>query len=191
MKRQLIRTVLFLYQNLYLVNTNIEKSDILNEFIRRLDGLGRIVLPKEYRKLLKINDDSKLKISLEENYIKIEKYSDINTNLENLLNLQKILKKEIDLEILVTDLDEIINDTTKLKSEIINKIKYGKLEVLNKQKDILFNKKEIINFIIIPIILYGEVIGSIIGYSYKKEIDDLDKKILEIAISILIKDIEE
>ena len=191
MKRQLIRTVLFLYQNLYLVNTNIEKSDILNEFIRRLDGLGRIVLPKEYRKLLKINDDSKLKISLEENYIKIEKYSDINTNLENLLNLQKILKKEIDLEILVTDLDEIINDTTKLKSEIINKIKYGKLEVLNKQKDILFNKKEIINFIIIPIMLYGEVIGSIIGYSYKKEIDDLDKKILEIAISILIKDIEE
>ena len=62
----------------------------MNEFIRRLDGLGRIVLPKEYRKLLKINDDSKLKISLEENYIKIEKYSDINTNLENLLNLQKI-----------------------------------------------------------------------------------------------------
>ena len=46
----------------------------MNEFIRKLDGLGRIVLPKEYRKKLKIYDDSKLKITLENNYIKIEKH---------------------------------------------------------------------------------------------------------------------
>lgn len=163
----------------------------MNEFIRRLDGLGRIVLPKEYRKQIKISDDSKLKISLEQDYIKIEKYSEINNNLDKLLNLKKILKKELDLEILVTDLEEIIDQNVELNEEIIHKIKYGKVEILNNNKDILFNKEENINFIIIPIILLGEVIGSIIGYSYKKEIDDLDKKILEIAISILIKDIEE
>ena len=39
--------------------------------------------------------------------------------------------------------------------------------------------------------IYGELIGSIIGYSYKREIDDLDKKILEMSKLILIKDIEE
>lgn len=163
----------------------------MNEFIRRLDGLGRIVLPKEYRKQIKISDDSKLKISLEQDYIKIEKYSEINNNLDKLLNFKKILKKELDLEILVTNLEEIIDQNIELNEEIIHKIKYGKVEILNNNKDILFNKEENINFIIIPIILLGEVIGSIIGYSYKKEIDDLDKKILEIAISILIKDIEE
>jgi AbrB family transcriptional regulator (stage V sporulation protein T) len=163
----------------------------MNEFIRRLDGLGRIVLPKEYRKQIKISDDSKLKISLEQDYIKIEKYSEINNNLDKLLNFKKILKKNLDLEILVTNLEEIIDQNIELNEEIIHKIKYGKVEILNNNKDILFNKEENINFIIIPIILLGEVIGSIIGYSYKKEIDDLDKKILEIAISILIKDIEE
>lgn len=163
----------------------------MNEFIRKLDGLGRIVLPKEYRKKLRINDDSKLKITLEANYIKIEKYSDINSNLDKILNLKKVLKKAIDLEILITDLDEVIEEEVSLSEEIINKIKYGKVEIINDVKDNLFDKDKNINIIILPIILYGEVIGSVIGYSYKKEIDDLDKKILEIAISIFIKDIEE
>lgn len=163
----------------------------MNESIRRLDGLGRIVIPKEYRKKLKINDDSKLKITLENNYIRIEKYSDINNNLDKLTKFRKILKKELDLEILVTDLEEIIDEGIVLTEEIKNKIKYGKVEIINNKDDILFNPTKKINMIISPIILYGEIIGSIIGYSYKKEIDDLDKKILELAQLILIKDIEE
>ena len=163
----------------------------MNEFIRKLDGLGRIVLPKEYRKKLKIYDDSKLKITLENNYIKIEKHSDININLEKLLLLKKILKKELDLEILITDLDSNIEECLELPKNIINKIKYGKVEIINNKEDELFKTNKNINIIVLPIILCGEIIGSIIGYSYKKEIDDLDKKILQLAISILIKDIEE
>jgi len=163
----------------------------LNEFIRKLDGLGRIVLPKEYRKQLKISDDSKLKITLESDYIKIEKYSDVNTNLERLIKLKKILKKEIDLEIIITDLDEIIEKEIELTEKIKEKIKYGKIEIINEKEDFIFNTNKLINMIIFPIILYGEVIGSIIGYSYKRQIDDLDKKIIEIAQLILIKDIEE
>jgi len=163
----------------------------LNEFIRKLDGLGRIVLPKEYRKQLKISDDSKLKITLESDYIKIEKYSDVNTNLERLIKLKKILKKEIDLEIIITDLDEIIEKEIELTEKIKEKIKYGKIEIINEKEDFIFNTNKLINMIIFPIILYGEVIGSIIGYSYKRQIEYLDKKIIEIAQLILIKDIEE
>ena len=163
----------------------------MNESIRKLDGLGRIVIPKDYRKKLKINDDSKLRISLENNYVKIEKYSDINTNLQELLKFKKILKKQLDLEILITDLDQIIDEGIILPEFIIEKIKYGKTEIVNDMTDEIYVSDKKINIIIIPLILYGEVNGAIIGYSYKREIDDLDKKILEIAISILIKDIED
>lgn len=163
----------------------------MNEFIRKLDGLGRIVIPKEYRKKIKINDDSKLKLTLEENYIKIEKYSDINNNLDKILNFKKTLKKKLDLEIIVTDLENSIEEDIMLSKEIINKIKYGKIEILNNISDILLKKEKNINIIILPIIVFGEIIGSLIAYSYKKTIDDLDKKILEIALSILIKDIED
>lgn len=163
----------------------------MNEFIRKLDGIGRIVIPKEYRKKLQINDDSKLKILVEEDYIKIEKYSEINNNIEKIYRLKKVLEKELDLEILVTDLDYYIECKKDLNNLIKEKIKYGKIEILNNQNDILFNTSNNINIIIIPIILFGEVIGSIIGYSYKREINDLDRKIINIAKLILIKDIEE
>lgn len=163
----------------------------MNEFIRRLDGLGRIVIPKEFRKVLKINNDSKLKITEENNYIKIEKYSDIDKNLEILLRLKNTIKKELDLEVIMTDTDTILEKDISLSRELISKIKYGKAEILNNSKDIIFNTNEELNIIIKPIMIYGEIIGSIIGYSKKREIDDLDKKILEIAVSILIKDIEE
>ena len=136
----------------------------MNEFIRKLDGLGRIVIPKEYRKKLKIGNDSKLRIALDDGYIRIEKFSDIEDDINN--------KKE-------------------LPEKIISKIKYGKIVVLNDEKDILLNNEYNINMIIIPIILYGEVIGSLIGYSYEREITDTDQKVLELIQSILIKNIEE
>ena len=91
----------------------------MNEFIRRLDGLGRIVIPKEYRKKLKINNDSKLKISIEDNYIKIEKYSDIDDNLGNLEKYQKILNKYLNLNIIITDLEEDLNSHQELSEKVI------------------------------------------------------------------------
>ena len=163
----------------------------MNEFIRRLDGLGRIVIPKEYRRTLKINNDSKLKISIENDYIKIEKYSDIDNNIENLEKYVKVLNKFLGLKFIITDLDEDIFNGNILPNELVDKIKYGKIEIINYYDDLLFNSNNKINMIIIPIILCGEIIGSIIGYSYNREINDMDLKILEIVQSILIKNIEE
>ena len=163
----------------------------MNEYIRKLDGLGRIVVPKEYRKKLKIFDNDKLKLSIEKEYIKIEKYSDIEEHFLRLLKFKKILKKELNIDILITDLNEIKDNNIELDKEIKERINYGKTKIYNAEKDILLNSQKNINMIIVPIIIYGELIGSIIGYSYKKEIDDLDKKIIEMTKLILIKDIEE
>lgn len=163
----------------------------MNEYIRKLDGLGRIVVPKEYRKKLKIFDNDKLKLSIEKEYIKIEKYSDIEEHFFKLLKFKKILKKELNLDILITDLNEIKDNNIELEKEIKDKISYGKTKIYNAEKDVLLNTQKNINMIIVPIIIYGELVGSIIGYSYKKEIDDLDKKIIEMTKLILIKDIEE
>ena len=163
----------------------------MNTYKVIIDGLGRIVIPKEYRKKLKINNDSKLKISIEDNYIKIEKYSDIDDNLGNLEKYQKILNKYLNLNIIITDLEEDLNSHQELSEKLINKIKYGKIDIINNEKDLLFKEENNINMIIIPIILYGEVIGSLIGYSYEREITEEDKKVLELVQLILIKNIEE
>lgn len=163
----------------------------MNDYIRKLDGLGRIVIPKEFRKKIKIFDNDKLKLSLEKEYIKIEKYSDIEEHINKLIRFKKILEREIDFDILITDLNEYKDLNKELDKDIKNKINYGKTKIYNNQKDEIFKSNKNINLIILPINIYGELIGSIIGYSYKREIDDLDKKIIEMAKFILIKDIEE
>ena len=88
-------------------------------------------------------------------------------------------------------MDMILEKEDNLSKELISKIKYGKVEVLNNNKDIIFNTSKNLNIILKPIMIYGEIIGSLIAYSYEKEFNDTDKKIIEIAVSILIKDIEE
>lgn len=108
----------------------------MNEYIRKLDGLGRIVVPKEYRKKLKIFDNDKLKLSIEKEYIKIEKYSDIEEHFLRLLKFKKILKKELNIDILITDLNEIKDNNIELDKEIKERINYGKTKIYNAEKDI-------------------------------------------------------
>jgi len=120
----------------------------LNEHIRKLDGLGRIVIPKEFRKKIKIFDNDKLKISLEKDYIKLEKYSDIDENINKLIRFKKIIKKEIDFDILITDLNEFKDLNKELNKEIKEKINYSKTKIYNQEKDIIFGTNKIINIII-------------------------------------------
>ena len=42
--------------------------------VRKLDNLGRIVIPKEMRKILEINDRDSLEISVENETITLKKY---------------------------------------------------------------------------------------------------------------------
>ena len=101
------------------------------------------------------------------------------------------MNKYLDLNIIITDLEENLTNRKELSEKIINKIKYGKIEVFNREKDILFHNDNFINFIIVPIFFFGEVIGSLIGYSTKSEITEQDKRILEMVQLILIKNLEE
>ena len=47
--------------------------------LRRIDSLGRVVLPKEIRKTLKLNSGDLLQIFVEKEKIVFEKYSPLST----------------------------------------------------------------------------------------------------------------
>lgn len=56
-----------------------------NTFIRKIDDLGRIVIPKELRGKLKLSENENILLKLTDNKIEIQKYSYIN-NYQNLIN---------------------------------------------------------------------------------------------------------
>ena len=88
--------------------------------IRKIDELGRIVLPKEIRKYLCINPGDDFQIIIDDKRIILEKYSKLES-LES--RIDKIIKCfEIDnkFNILITNSFKIIN---KENEEINNDIK--------------------------------------------------------------------
>lgn len=70
-------------------------------FIRKIDDLGRIVIPKELRGKLKLSENENILLKLTDNKIEIQKYSYINnyqTLINNIINtFYEIYKLPIEL----------------------------------------------------------------------------------------------
>lgn len=106
----------------------------INNYIRKIDELGRIVIPKEVRHKLKIQENENILITSDEQKIYISKYS----YLENYFNFIKELSETITeiykCGIEIKDRDKTIIQTNPsdnfIESEIIlNSIVIGKVKL--------------------------------------------------------------
>ena len=140
----------------------MEKSGIT----RRIDDLGRIVIPKEIRKNLRINDGDNIEIYINEEKIILQKYSDLK-NIENIAQLvtDSIYSITKDI-IIITDSEQIIAVSGHNKKELLHKNIDDKLIsiIRNRDNNIFENIIEKINgkYIIKPILVNGDIKGSLI-----------------------------
>ena len=154
---------------------------------RRIDELGRIVIPKEIRKNLRIRDSDELQISIQDDKIVLSKFDYVRQEkvISSLLNsLGKLLNRNI----LFTSKYKVIDcylchkDDIKiieLNDDIIKLIE--KREIITSDvtnNSLLCNKDIELQYIICPLIINGDLIGSIILYG--KEI--INKKDKDLAI---------
>lgn len=109
---------------------------------RKIDELGRIVIPKEIRQSLKLNMGDSLEIYIEDNKISLRKYSSLKGYEEELFNIAKIINELTNSTILFIEEDKVVVSYGKL-SEIyidqeINNSIYNKVGYNNyvKLKDI-------------------------------------------------------
>ena len=142
--------------------------------LRRIDELGRIVVPKEIRKKLKIREGDNLDIYVSDDNVILRKYSPLN-DLEIILKiLLDGIKANSNLSVVVTDLTKVIA-STKLGVEVNEEISEIFLELITHKEQIHMNKSmsiEIVegyktnqNLIIRPIEIYGDLFGSIVLFN--------------------------
>ena len=88
--------------------------------IRRIDDLGRIVIPKEIRKTLRIKDGESLEIYLDSDNIVLKKFS----RLEGLSNFYKnyvdSVQSSIGENIMITDNEKIVAVAGTLKKKYLD-----------------------------------------------------------------------
>ena len=158
--------------------------------IKRIDELGRIVLPIEIRKKLKITTNDDLKITLENNDIVIRKYSMLSDIEKKINTYGKIINKLSNKNVIITNKEKIIysNDNNLLNKEISDYFKnlIIKREEIDSKKDIelIVNINKDNYFYIKNIIINNEVIGLVILYS-DNLISNEEKLIIKIILLLL------
>ena len=162
----------------------------LNGIVRKIDNLGRIVIPIELRKRLKIDQYDDIEIKIENNKIVLSKYNKLS-ELNNILYLMsKSYNNLTGINIIVTDKERIIYSNKEIyKNKNISKIIRNNID--NEIEIDFYKKVEITNDLFIESYIYSKNI-KISGFSYgqfivysKNMISIKDKEILNDLVLLL------
>ena len=78
---------------------------------RKIDDLGRIVIPKEIRKNLGIRDGESLEIFTEEDSIILKKHSEIEKFEDLGKKLSDLIENIFKVDVIITDREKVIAST--------------------------------------------------------------------------------
>ena len=172
--------------------------------VRRIDDLGRIVIPKEIRKTLRIKEGDPLEIFTDrEGQVILKKYSPIGELSEFATEYAETLAKTTGHIACITDKDTVIAVSGGPKKEYLEQGISKDLEKIMDEKEIYISKenndvsipvtqnssndKRNNSQVVYPIISDGYVIGTVILLSKdaNTKMSDVEKKVVQSAASFL------
>ena len=172
--------------------------------VRRIDDLGRIVIPKEIRKTLRIKEGDPLEIFTDrEGQVILKKYSPIGELSEFATEYAETLAKTTGHIACITDKDTVIAVSGGSKKEFLEQSISKDLEKIIDEKEVYLskenndksipitqndNRERIANAqVVYPIISDGDSIGSVILISKdaNTKMSDIEKKVVQSAASFL------
>ena len=136
---------------------------------RKIDELGRIVIPKEIRKNLGIRDGEALEIFTSEDSIILKKYFEVRKYEDLSSKLCELIKNIYNVDLVITDREKVITSSNK---EIVENTKLNNkfLELIDNREMFISRELLTINlgidisgyFTVIPIIASSDSLGLVI-----------------------------
>lgn len=177
--------------------------------VRRIDDLGRIVIPKEIRKTLRIKEGDPIEIFTDrEGEVILKKYSPIGELSEFATNYAETLAKTTGHIACITDKDSIIAVSGGSKREFLEQNLSKELERVMDDKEVYTsknnndiaipitkndnNERKFNSQVIYPIVSQGDVIGSVILMSKdsNKKMNETELKVAQSAAGFLSSQME-
>ena len=172
--------------------------------VRRIDDLGRIVIPKEIRRTLRIKEGDPLEIFTDrEGQVILKKYSPIGELSEFATGYAETLSKTTGHIACITDKDSVIAVSGGSKKEFLEQSLSSELEKVMENKEIYTSKenneislpitqndnkeRKFNSQVIYPIVSDGDVIGSVILLSKERntKMGDVELKVVQSAAGFL------
>ncbi len=156
--------------------------------VRRIDDLGRVVIPKEIRRVLRIREGDPLEIYTDGGgEVILKKYSPINELGQFASEFAEAAAGTLGSTVIVSDTDQIIAAAgTGKKDYIDSKIDYELDKIIQSKHKQLNDSK-----IVVPILSQGDAIGSITIIPKDRHVlGDTELKAAEIGAGFLARQME-
>lgn len=166
--------------------------------VRKIDNLGRVVIPKELRRNLNIDEGTNLEIFVDrKGTVILKKYSPL-AEIDQIDDYVTTLAKTTDCDAMVVDTEKVIASSI---DNVDHKLGKGTLDALEQRKSILITKAgageicedchrencKIESAVISPIIRHGDIFGAVVLSSCDKTLGDYEVTIARTAATILAK----
>lgn len=172
--------------------------------VRRIDDLGRVVIPKEIRRTMRIREGDPLEIYTDrEGGVIFKKYSPVGELSDFASQYAETLYKTSGFPVCITDKDSIIAIAGASKKELCDKPVSSEIEKIMEEKTNFvcsegkktpitdYNEKYTAG-VISPIISEGDVLGNVVVMQGgdKEKITDVEIKLANAASLFLAKQME-
>ena len=177
--------------------------------VRRIDDLGRVVIPKEIRRTLRIREGDPLEIFTDrEGGVILKKYSPIGELTDFSKEYAESLQQAIGHIILISDKDAFISVSGAPKKDYIDRKISNELEsIMEGLKPVLLGEggqkliplhsdediEEMTSQVVAPIVAEGDAIGAVIILSKQsgQKMGELELKLAETAAAFLGTQMEQ
>ncbi len=171
--------------------------------VRRIDDLGRVVIPKEIRKTLRLRDGDALEIFTDANgEVIFKKYSPIGEMSAFASQYAEAMHMHASMPVIISDNDRVVASSGVAKREVFDKPISKKIEEILEQRRSYsaadsdesvypiegYERKA---SIVCPIIAAGDAVGSVIVLDEGKAPTQTEMKLTDVAASFLGKQMEE
>lgn len=174
--------------------------------VRRIDDLGRVVVPKEIRKTLRIREGAPLEIFTDrEGEIILKKYSPVGEISNFAKQYAEAMAQSTGHMVCIVDHDQIVAVAGGIKKDLLKKQISSELEdaIHNREnvmaranegayRKITEEEEEYQEEAIAPIVSEGDVVGAVILLSKDKKVHfaEGEMKVIKTAASFLGKQVE-
>ena len=169
--------------------------------VRRIDDLGRIVIPKELRRTMRIKEGDSLEIFIDgSDKVILRKYSPVQNIHDIVEEFVSGIYESNKVDIVVTDSDKVIAVGGNVPKELVGKKITMSLEdrmhnrttqIIERGSNFSITENFVLNKAAVfkPIHVYGDILGSIIIVG-DNGITDVEKSLIEFSTSFFNKYLE-
>ena len=174
--------------------------------VRRIDDLGRVVIPKEIRRTLRIREGDPLEIYTDANgEVIFKKYSPVGELSDFASQYAEVLSKVTGMPMIISDRDHVVAAAGISKKEYLERRISSVIEELMEMRKSYFSKEGTLGELVpiegldrtaavmYPIISAGDVTGSVIMLQGEenKVPNETEIKLTQTAAAFLGKQMEE